>query len=243
MIAVASEKLSPRTINETGNWYGRLTVLDLAGHGKHNKIQWLCRCICGNEKVIVGGSLRSGKTKSYGCINRIDETGNRYGILAVIKVAEARNHQTLWHCRCDCGSKRIISGDDLRRKDGAKVKSCGCLQKLPRGEAAFNRIYKEVMRGAKDRNYRFDLNKEQVRNLVTQNCFYCGRVPAQRQRGHNGDFIYNGIDRVWNELGYVEDNVVSCCKICNWAKRTRSIDEFKAWATRLYEHFVKGQVE
>jgi len=32
--------------------------------------QWLCRCTCGNEKVVTGHNLLSLKTRSCGCLNR-----------------------------------------------------------------------------------------------------------------------------------------------------------------------------
>ena len=46
----------------------------------------------------------------------------------------------------------------------------------------------------------------------------------------------NGIDRVDSSKGYVEDNVVSCCKYCNTAKNTMSRDEFFKWIKRVYEY-------
>lgn len=57
-------------INETGNRYGRLTVLSCKGFDKRGKTLWLCRCDCGNEKIVNGWSLRSGETKSCGCLQR-----------------------------------------------------------------------------------------------------------------------------------------------------------------------------
>lgn len=33
-------------------------------------VQWLCKCDCGNEVVVLGTNLRSGKTKSCGCLSR-----------------------------------------------------------------------------------------------------------------------------------------------------------------------------
>ena len=60
--------LSRRTI-ETGNRYGRLTVISSAvpdGHGA----RWLCRCDCGNTTVVRGSSLRSRHSKSCGCLRK-----------------------------------------------------------------------------------------------------------------------------------------------------------------------------
>ena len=56
-------------IDETGNRYGRLTVLEFAGIEKRKHALWRCRCDCGNEIVVQGKNLRSGNTKSCGCLN------------------------------------------------------------------------------------------------------------------------------------------------------------------------------
>lgn len=48
----------------TGERFGKLTVLGPAA----DKGTWNVRCDCGNEKVVKGASLRSGNTKSCGCL-------------------------------------------------------------------------------------------------------------------------------------------------------------------------------
>lgn len=55
-----------KAINLVGKKFGKLTVKEFAGH-KNNFRQWLCECDCGNEKVIRGGHLTKGFTKSCGC--------------------------------------------------------------------------------------------------------------------------------------------------------------------------------
>lgn len=59
--------------NRSGQRYGRLTAIDLAGK-KGYKHLWRCRCDCGNEVVVVGDNL-SGHTKSCGCLHK--EIGSR----------------------------------------------------------------------------------------------------------------------------------------------------------------------
>lgn len=59
----------------TGMTFGRLTVLQRADDyvepkSKKRHPQWLCRCECKNEKVILGSSLKRGLTKSCGCISK-----------------------------------------------------------------------------------------------------------------------------------------------------------------------------
>ena len=63
-----TERVSARK-DETGNKYGRLTVIKF--NGMHNKqASWQCQCGCGGTVVVTGHSLRGGNTKSCGCINK-----------------------------------------------------------------------------------------------------------------------------------------------------------------------------
>ncbi len=58
------------SIEETGNVYGRLTVLERAGRNSERKTLWLCRCSCGKEKNVTGKQLRGGQVVSCGCYMR-----------------------------------------------------------------------------------------------------------------------------------------------------------------------------
>ena len=92
-------------------------------------IKWKCLCFCGNEFEARGGDLKSGRTKSCGCLRRkvaaerqlIDETGKKYGRLTVLYL-----NGNKWHCKCDCGNECDVSGSHLRT---GNTQSCGCLHK------------------------------------------------------------------------------------------------------------------
>jgi hypothetical protein len=59
-------RIDPRMKDETGNVYGKLTVLGYAGKSlkSHKGAYWNCRCECGVELVVVGVTLRNGATRS-----------------------------------------------------------------------------------------------------------------------------------------------------------------------------------
>ena len=52
----------------TGQRFGRLLVIEYSSKNKWGNATWLCRCDCGNEKIICSNSLKRGLTKSCGCI-------------------------------------------------------------------------------------------------------------------------------------------------------------------------------
>lgn len=58
----------PNFIDLTGMRYGKLTVLK-QGERFHNKITWECQCDCGNKITVLPNSLRTGNTKSCGCLS------------------------------------------------------------------------------------------------------------------------------------------------------------------------------
>lgn len=62
-----------RFIDLTGQKFGRLTVVErdcLATKKRGNHARWICRCDCGNYTVVASGNLKSGDTKSCGCLRR-----------------------------------------------------------------------------------------------------------------------------------------------------------------------------
>lgn len=59
---------SSNFIDETGNKYGKLTVIEEFGRDKDGRVLWRCQCDCGNEKIALGKSLRAGLVQSCGCL-------------------------------------------------------------------------------------------------------------------------------------------------------------------------------
>lgn len=110
--------------------------------------------------------------------------------------------------------------------------------RIEEGKAAFNRIYKMYQRNAMTRNLEFNIGEKEFKELIGKECWYCGKLPSQVQKAKWSNYIYNGIDRVNNKKGYVSGNVVPCCKRCNRAKDTQSLDEFLEWALAIAERHV-----
>ena len=59
-----------KLIDLTGQRFGRLVVLERAENAKDKHPQWLCKCDCGNTKVVKGSHLRKGDIVSCGCYAR-----------------------------------------------------------------------------------------------------------------------------------------------------------------------------
>lgn len=113
--------------------YGHLTAIEYLG-----KSMWRCKCDCGNEKVVYGGHLESGHTKSCGCIRppRTNLYGQRFERLTVLDW----EGQGKWLCQCDCGNFVSVQTDNLK---SGNTKSCGCLQKERTSEVSFKSLVGE----------------------------------------------------------------------------------------------------
>lgn len=70
-------------------------------------------------------------------------------------------------------------------------------------------MLKEYTKSAIKRDIAFELSLEELKTLALDKCYYCDYIK---------DNEINGIDRINNDLGYIKDNCVTCCKICNRMK-------------------------
>lgn len=171
--------------------------------------------------------------------NTLQIEGKRFNQLLVLSFAGInQNSHSMWLCRCDCGNEKIILGCHLTRD---KIKSCGCYQrdfkKLAKGKSAMNSIYCQYKCRSRRFKRDFNLTKDEFNEIIVKDCFYCGDSPSNIAiRGTNGDFKYNGVDRIDSTKGYIKGNVIPCCAICNQAKMALDIDLFYNKVKKIYEH-------
>ena len=118
-----------------GKRFGKLLVLrSFSEKDKEGCKKLVCQCDCGNLTVVTAKNLKSGNTKSCGCMrhdislsSHKDMTGMRFGKLLVMsRAGTSKNRTATWNCLCDCGNECVVSGSYLRQGD---TTSCGCFQK------------------------------------------------------------------------------------------------------------------
>ena len=88
-------------------------------------------------------------------------------------------------------------------------------------------IWNHYVKGAKKRGIHFGLTKTRFEELIMMPCFYC----TYQKQGE-----VNGVDRLDNQKGYIENNVVPCCEPCNLMKGSQHPQEFidKMHAIHMY---------
>lgn len=173
-----------------------------------------------------------------------DLTGQKFNRWTVLRVGKRRTvpcgqTKTYWICQCDCGTIKEIYSHSLI---SGKSKTCYCsLRKNDEGHTGRNSMFSCYKTKCKRQNIEFSITLEQFGEMTKQNCYYCGSEPSNKvaARNWNGDYIYNGIDRVDNNLGYIDGNMVPCCKNCNLAKRQLSKEQFLNMIKMIYERHLK----
>lgn len=59
-----------KTLEISGQKFGRLTVTERVENNRHGQSQWKCVCDCGNVVIANGHKLVSGHTQSCGCYQK-----------------------------------------------------------------------------------------------------------------------------------------------------------------------------
>lgn len=238
-------------IDLTGKSFGRITVISIV-KDSGPRYRWNCVCKCGATKTILGRSLRDGYTKSCGCwhdeCKTVPMIGKKFGRLTVLERHNSPSSGIKYRCVCECGSEAFVLGGNLRHNS---TKSCGCLhsemasvrqrKRLLKefGLSSKNRVLVTYQNHAKERGLVFNITPESFYDLISKPCFFCGtsNTNTSKSQHNNGDFSYNGLDRLNNSVGYTIDNVVPCCKHCNKAKLQMNVDDFEDWIRTVYWHF------
>lgn len=198
-------------------------------------------------------------------MRKIDLVGKKFGRWEVIAPAD-RTYQTMWQCRCECGTERAVSGANLAT--GHSV-SCGCFRadhrrkqnkrrdyrgvKNPRAARAF-RIYGEayipssevwykraagVFHSAKRNGVKIGFKNAQELAIYVKN-IAPKKCPvfgtAFVERGSGFHKWSPSIDKKDPKKGYVPGNIQIISMMANCMKRDASADELLAFAAWI----IKG---
>lgn len=204
--AVQKEDLTGWKMWEHGVPDSRLIVLRQAPSDGTEKRKWICRCSCGNSKelIVPTSHLKSGHTKSCGCIKAenttkallIDMTGwvmKEHGVpnshLTVVKRGPNSNtNHSQWYCKCDCGNPNLILIDGTALRNGHTI-SCGCIHS--KGE-------------------------EKIQNILIQ-----AKIPFEKQKTFPGCYRKNPLpfDFYVNQKYLIEyDGEQHFCEGNNWGR-------------------------
>ncbi len=183
-----------------------------------------------------------------------DWTGQKYYRLTFIKPTSKRKNisgSIFWEARCDCGNKTYLLPNTA--KSGA-TRSCGCIKEESYSIiGGVRKLHPKISSARKHwrQSYK-DCDFNLFLTISQKPCHYCGSLPQRKTnynrkessvyQKQNGDFVYNGLDRIDNSKDHTSDNIVPCCWPCNWMKRTLSSDAFLTHIEKIYKHQIKASV-
>jgi hypothetical protein len=174
-----------------------------------------------------------------------DWTGQKIGLLTFVAPSGKKGKHIVWEAKCECGNTIHI---EPRYVNSGNTTSCGCKR----------RIFSPMISSARTiwhRDYK-ECDFLTFLQLSQRPCFYCGIEPyrtynvytssQKSQTGAyqsddqkiNGNFTYNGLDRIDSTQGHTPDNVVPCCSECNWMKKDSTLGEFKSFVKRIHDHMM-----
>lgn len=162
--------------------------------------------------------------------------------LTILNEPFIKNNKKIVTCLCECGVIKEISLYNIIKE---RTKSCGCyaLEVIQRRKnntypSSFNALYYEYKIRSKKRNIEFNLTKDEFMILTKSNCSYCGESPSKRfhRNDYNDVTIFNGIDRINNQLGYIINNCTTCCERCNFMKGKLPKKEFLEQVNKIYKY-------
>lgn len=175
-------------IDVTGLKFGRLTVLERVDNYK-TSARWKCICDCGNIRLVVARCLRSGHTKSCGCLNseKLRESKKIHGYASRNQVGGhgETNEYNIWVGM----NKRCYNKKTKIYKDygGRGIEVC------ERWRHDFESFYKDM--GDRPSKYhsidRVDVNG----NYEPSNCRWATRIEQARNTRvyKNSKFGVNGV--------------------------------------------------
>lgn len=158
--------------------------------------------------------IRSGVNKMSRRLN--DLTGKNFGEWCVLRRGANDKHKhSMWVCQCSCGTVCQIIGDNLV---SGHSKSCGC-QNSRRLIRPYEALYNILHRNAKQRRIHVGLSYEHfLRFAQILFCHYCGAEVKWTKHNTAKNGVSYNLDRKDPSKGYVKENLVVCCGLCNEIK-------------------------
>lgn len=104
-------------------------------------------------------------------------------------------------------------------------------------DVGLGKQFKTYKQNAKTRDIDFHLTYEDFKTITSMPCHYCDSPPSLSTISGGSKYKYevmsNGVDRIDSNKDYTLDNVVPCCKFCNYGKNDSTYDEFVSYLKRV----------
>lgn len=163
--------------NLTGKKFGRLTVI-IRTKSKNKRAMWLCKCNCGNEKIVSSADLLKGCVKSCGCLAKeIRQKGQPKHNLYHTRIYK------IWSSMKNrCYLKSHIA---YKNYGGRGIKVCD----------EWKNDVVEFYNWAINNGYKDNLSIDRINNELNycpENCRWATSLQQQNNTRNNLKYVYNG---------------------------------------------------
>lgn len=198
--------MHPNAKNELGKTYGRLTVIREAGRSGR-KVLWECVCECGNHSIVEGNRLRSGGTKSCGCLraDTIVAFNKKHGM------SSSRLYNIWSHMKSRCSNK---NNEAYKRYGGRGIAVCKEWQK-----------FEPFMKWAMKNGYKDNLEIDRLDNNLgysPENCHFTTPKINSRNRRSNRLVTINGKTKTlaeWSEISGLDSTLIRYRVSSGWPEK------------------------
>ena len=159
----------------TGKKFGRLLVLERA-QNRNGAVYWKCQCDCGTIKEIRGCHLRSGGTKSCGCLSK--ELASKRMIAHGER--KTRLYEIWYNMRQRCTNPNLKC---YKNYGGRGITLCEEWKD-----------YQNFSNWAKSNGYTEELTLDRIdsnKNYCPENCRWVSQLIQQNNRTNNHYITYN----------------------------------------------------
>lgn len=217
----------PQLTPTLGEKHNSFTLIDIEPQQKQHKANGLWyrfQCDCGEERIHLLTKVRQGRIKSCGCKN----TGGK---------------PRPYNCK-GCGA---TNPEDFSKRAKETCKKCFNKQKAKAKESSVRVYLSSKTSKLKRQSQRLDEGEEIIDldflenlwNTQEGKCFYTD-IPMTLK---THDLKSASIDRVDSAFGYIEGNVVLCCKGINLMKSTASFSETSLFLGAIVDNISEFQTQ
>lgn len=212
-----NKDLKPKHEDLTGMKFGRLTVVKF-DHKKGKKTYWLCKCDCGNTKLVRSDCLKQGQVQSCGCLKKEQNYKN------LTLYSKAKEITYIDKICPHCGKHFTVEKTDKNRKFCSQE----CAYKHSRGENSphwkpnltqeereirrdrnllegYSVFIREVL---KRDNYTCQVTGKRGKDLVVHHLYSYNKYPCLRIVMENGITISKEVHKEFHSIYGYGDNTL-----------------------------------
>jgi hypothetical protein len=168
-----------------GMVFGRLTVIEESGRNALSSVLWKCVCTCGNEVVVLSGSLLSGATTSCGCYGQEQRTKGAVAALTKHGKTGSKVYSAWQGMSTRCYYENCV---EYHNYGGRGITVC------TRWRESFENFYAD-MGDPPSKEYSID-RIDNDGNYEPENCRWATRKEQSRNRQNNRVITFGGLSMI-----------------------------------------------